>query len=152
VDEKRGYKRDDGCGYKLGMVDHVREGRGLANVRYMLFYPLMMVFTPSSARAVHPILFALQAPVRYGPIDLTPKPKTSTGNAVGQEVEDPRRSGVAGGDVVRDCAVIESVGRTHPPQPTPINIPHTLQLIVLTCTASHPCCKTPFSPRLLTTL
>jgi hypothetical protein len=81
----------------------------------MLFYPLVLILTPSPARAIHPILFGLQAPIRYGDLDIAPsaaaaKAQTRTQTADGKgkldEVE-PRRSGVQGGDVVRDCAVVE---------------------------------------------
>lgn len=76
-------------------------------IRYILLYPLVMLFTPSPARTIQSILFALQAPVRYGPLDTMPKPL----GEIGKDVEpiDPRRSGTMGGDVVRDCAVVEYV-------------------------------------------
>lgn len=77
-----------------------------------MLYPLLVIFTPSPRRAIHPILFALQAPVKYGPLDPTkqasvpvnPKGEAETNAA---ERADPRRSGVGNGDVVRDCAVAD---------------------------------------------
>jgi hypothetical protein len=40
-------------------------------------------------------------------MDLTPKTPSTGSDGKAKEVEDPRRSGVAGGDVIRDCAVVE---------------------------------------------
>jgi hypothetical protein len=93
----------------------------------MLFFPLLLLFTPSPTKSVNSILYALSAPVRYGPLNPTstvavtsiqpiqpgeepgPGSRTSTSTKGGKEEEegDPRRKGVAGGDTVRDCAVIE---------------------------------------------
>ncbi|ORY27349.1 hypothetical protein BCR39DRAFT_538425 [Naematelia encephala] len=79
-------------------------------ILYILLYPLLWIITPSSSRVIQSVLFALSAPVRYGPLDVSPKPARSTqeGEAPPAEDpdEDPRRSAVGGGDVVRDCAVI----------------------------------------------
>ncbi|WVQ94190.1 hypothetical protein IAU59_001268 [Kwoniella sp. CBS 9459] len=78
---------------------------------WILFYPLILVFTPSSKSIIQSILFALSAPVRRGDIDDTPKVGSSSSgaghkNALDLDLEQ-RRSGVAGGDVVRDCAVVD---------------------------------------------
>ena len=64
-----------------------------------------MLVTPSPNRAIQPILFALQAPVRYGPLKLSPVPPGELGRD--DELVDPRRNGTRGGDVIRDCGVIE---------------------------------------------
>jgi hypothetical protein len=66
-----------------------------------------MLFTPSPSRAIQSMLFALQVPVRYGPLDLSPVPPGEAGKD--DEPVDPRRSGTRGGDVIRDCAVVEYV-------------------------------------------
>jgi len=87
----------------------------------MIFFPLLLIFTPSPSKSTQSILYALSAPVRIGPIKSSapsrPRPvqplqpgEEPSRNGQAEEVEveaDPRRSGVAGGDVVRDCAVIE---------------------------------------------
>ena len=87
-------------------MDLVSVGRmGSVYDRYILLYPVVMLFTPSPARIIQSILFALQAPVRYGPLDTSPMPPGEVGSDA--EPVDPRRSGTRGGDVVRDCAVIE---------------------------------------------
>lgn len=83
----------------------------------MLWFPLLMIFTPSPTMSVQSILFALMAPVRYGDIPETPirpiQPESEDGKKSVEEGEegktDPRRSSVAGGDTVRDCAIIECV-------------------------------------------
>jgi hypothetical protein len=82
----------------------------LAHFSYLLLWPIILVCTPGSSQTVQSIMFALNAPVRYGPVrdqpleivrtdekSTTSKPKSGNG----------RREAVAGGDVVRDCAVIE---------------------------------------------
>lgn len=68
--------------------------------RYMMWFPLLVIFTPSPAKSVQSILYALMAPVRYA----TPPPTEAT--PVGEAVES-NRSNVAGGDTVRDCAIVE---------------------------------------------
>ncbi|KAK4687466.1 hypothetical protein P7C73_g2660, partial [Tremellales sp. Uapishka_1] len=68
---------------------------------WMILYPLVLILTPSPARSIQSILFALQAPVRYGPIDDLPSV------VQGKEKVDERRSAVRGGEVVRDCAVVD---------------------------------------------
>ncbi|WWC90168.1 uncharacterized protein L201_005101 [Kwoniella dendrophila CBS 6074] len=73
-----------------------------SRLSWILFYPLIILFTPSPKSSVQSILFALSAPVRKGDIDETLKVADQ-----GKEVEDQRRNAVAGGDVVRDCAVVE---------------------------------------------
>jgi hypothetical protein len=87
----------------------------------MLFFPLLLILTPSPTKSTQSILYALSAPVRHGPIKQPApiqlsQPAQSTQNGgeekkkkEEQEVIDPRRSGVGGGDVVRDCAVVEYV-------------------------------------------
>jgi hypothetical protein len=84
----------------------------------MLFFPLLLILTPSPTKSTQSILYALSAPVRHGPIK-GPAPIQLSQPAQPQpvdkdkkkkeeeEVVDPRRSGVGGGDVVRDCAVVE---------------------------------------------
>ncbi|WVQ64345.1 uncharacterized protein L199_002507 [Kwoniella botswanensis] len=74
----------------------------LSRISWILFYPLILLITPSPISSVQSILFALSAPVRHGEIDDTPKVADQ-----GKEVVDQRRSGIAGGDVVRDCAVVD---------------------------------------------
>ena len=79
-----------------------RGGGGAAlNNRWILLLPLLVVFTPSPRRAIQSILFALQAPVRYGPVEAAPLDVPSDALLS----RDPRRNAVGGGDVVRDCAV-----------------------------------------------
>jgi len=73
--------------------------------RYIMLYPLIMLVTPSPPKVIQSILFALQAPVRYGPLNLSPVPLGEFGKEV--EPVDPRRSGTRGGDVIRDCAIAE---------------------------------------------
>jgi hypothetical protein len=82
----------------------------------MLFFPLLLILTPSPTKSTQSILYALSAPVRVGPIKpvapLQPiQPLQPGEKSTKEEVEviDPRRSGVGGGDVVRDCAVVEYV-------------------------------------------
>jgi hypothetical protein len=84
----------------------------------MLFFPILLILTPSPSKSTQSILYALSAPVRVGPlksaVPLQPiqplQPGENTDKkAVEEEVVDPRRSGVGGGDVIRDCAVIEYV-------------------------------------------
>jgi hypothetical protein len=82
----------------------------------MLFFPLLLILTPSPTKSTQSILYALSAPVRIGPIKpvapLQPiQPLQPGEKSTKEEVEviDPRRSGVGGGDVVRDCAVVEYV-------------------------------------------
>jgi hypothetical protein len=70
--------------------------------RYILLFPLIVCFTPSPSRAIESVLFALCAPVRSGEPSLTPENITKDLDMV-----EARRAGVTGGDVVRDCAVIE---------------------------------------------
>ncbi|WVR03121.1 hypothetical protein IAU60_000111 [Kwoniella sp. DSM 27419] len=74
----------------------------LSRIAWVLFYPLIILFTPSSKSVIQSILFALSAPVREGQIDETRKVADQ-----GKEAVDVRREGVAGGDVVRDCAVVD---------------------------------------------
>lgn len=69
---------------------------------WILLYPFVLILTPSSQKTIQSVLFALSAPVRYEALDDTLKVKGQ-----GKEIIDPRRSTVGGGDVVRDCAVIE---------------------------------------------
>lgn len=76
----------------------------------------MIIFKPSPRKSIQSIIYALQAPVRYGPLDLTVKPldpvsepgtkgtKSKDDSAVSG---DPRRSAVGAGDIVRDCSVAE---------------------------------------------
>ena len=84
----------------------------------MLFFPLLLILTPSPTKSTQSIIYALSAPVRHGPIISAPiqlsHPAPGSGDTKGkkkveEEVIDPRRSGVGGGDVVRDCAVVEYV-------------------------------------------
>jgi hypothetical protein len=87
----------------------------------MLFFPLLLILTPSPSKSTQSILYALSAPVRHGPIKgpapiqlSQPAPgneddKKKKEGKMEEEVVDPRRSGVGGGDVVRDCAVVEYV-------------------------------------------
>ncbi|WVN88518.1 uncharacterized protein L203_103729 [Cryptococcus depauperatus CBS 7841] len=74
----------------------------LSKILWILFYPLILILTPSSKNAIQSILFALSAPVRYEPRDETVKIKDQ-----GKETLEDRRSAVEGGDVIRDCAVID---------------------------------------------
>jgi hypothetical protein len=97
--------------------------RSTANqIRYMLFFPLLLIFTPSPSKSIQSILYALSAPIRPGPISAsgsstTSNPvqpiqpgETSKPEKVKEEEEkDPRRKGVGGGDTIRDCSVIEYV-------------------------------------------
>ncbi|WVF66581.1 hypothetical protein IAT40_001321 [Kwoniella sp. CBS 6097] len=76
----------------------------VSRLLWIIFYPLILVFTPSSKSIIQSILFALSAPVRQGVIDDTPKVANNGSNV---DVLEQRRSGVAGGDVVRDCAVVD---------------------------------------------
>nr|XP_031862078.1 uncharacterized protein CI109_002491 [Kwoniella shandongensis]KAA5529150.1 hypothetical protein CI109_002491 [Kwoniella shandongensis] len=69
---------------------------------WILLYPLIIFLTPSPKKTIQSILFALSAPVRYDELDETPKVAEE-----GKERTDVRRSAVGGGDVVRDCAVID---------------------------------------------
>jgi len=85
----------------------------------MLFFPLLLILTPSPSKSTQSILYALSAPVRHGPIKSAPiqlsqpaQPQPGDKDEKKKEEEevvDPRRSGVGGGDVVRDCAVVEYV-------------------------------------------
>jgi hypothetical protein len=86
----------------------------------MLFFPLLLILTPSPTKSTQSILYALSAPVRHGPIkgptpiQLSQPAQPQPGDKDNkkkeeEEVVDPRRSGVGGGDVVRDCAVVEYV-------------------------------------------
>jgi len=85
----------------------------------MLFFPLLLILTPSPSKSTQSILYALSAPVRHGPIKSAPiqlsqpaQPQPGDKDKKKKEEEevvDPRRSGVGGGDVVRDCAVVEYV-------------------------------------------
>jgi hypothetical protein len=89
----------------------------------MLFFPLLLILTPSPTKSTQSILYALSAPVRHGPIkgpgpiQLSQPAQPLSGDEdkkkrkekMEEEVIDPRRSGVGGGDVVRDCAVVEYV-------------------------------------------
>jgi len=89
--------------------------------RYMLLFPLLLILTPSPSKSTQSILYALSAPVRHGPIKsapiqlsqpaqpLQPGDKDKKKKKEEEEVIDPRRSGVGGGDVVRDCAIVEYV-------------------------------------------
>ncbi|WVQ72271.1 hypothetical protein IAR50_001821 [Cryptococcus sp. DSM 104548] len=74
----------------------------LSKILWIVFYPLIIILTPSPAKAAQPIMFALSAPVRYADIDETPKVKDQ-----GKQLEEVRRAAVGGGDVVRDCEVID---------------------------------------------
>ncbi|WRT63245.1 uncharacterized protein IL334_000148 [Kwoniella shivajii] len=74
----------------------------LSRILWIVFYPLIILFTPSPKSTIQSILFALSAPVRQGNIDETLKVADQ-----GKEVAEQRRNGVAGGDVVRDCAVVD---------------------------------------------
>lgn len=69
---------------------------------WILLYPFVLILTPSSQKTIQSVLFALSAPVRYEPLDDTLKVKNQDKEAI-----DPRRSTVGGGDVVKDCAVVE---------------------------------------------
>ena len=89
-----------------------------------MWFPLLVIFTPSPAKSVQSILFALMAPVRYGTLDnpilepTQPKAKEDASkqtNTAKDEIADPRRSGVTGGDTIRDCAIIE-----YAPPPFPL--------------------------------
>lgn len=71
---------------------------------WILLYPFVLILTPSSQKTIQSVLFALSAPVRYEALDDTHTLKVKD---QGKEIIDPRRSTVGGGDVVRDCAVIE---------------------------------------------
>ncbi|WWD22715.1 hypothetical protein CI109_107208 [Kwoniella shandongensis] len=71
-------------------------------IKWILLYPLIIFLTPSPKKTIQSILFALSAPVRYDELDETPKVAEE-----GKERTDVRRSAVGGGDVVRDCAVID---------------------------------------------
>lgn len=98
-------------------------GSLLRELLWILFYPLVILFTPSPAKSIQPILFALSAPVKYAgeqPAQPTPQPPPVLGaesEAPEQQdkprkknddvVTDPRRDGITQGDVVRDCATIE---------------------------------------------
>ncbi|EIW73115.1 hypothetical protein TREMEDRAFT_26353 [Tremella mesenterica DSM 1558] len=75
---------------------------------YILFYPIIMFLTPSPRKSMQSILFALSAPVRYssGPADGSVITGSSDTTTDGTDMEENRR-GVQGGDVVRDCAVIQ---------------------------------------------
>jgi hypothetical protein len=89
----------------------------------MLWFPLLIIFTPSPTMSVQSILFALMAPIRYGDTSekaqTSPRQDSSNGNKeVDAEKSDPRRSNVAGGDTVRDCAVIEYVPPRSPSSPS----------------------------------
>ncbi|OCF34854.1 hypothetical protein I316_03400 [Kwoniella heveanensis BCC8398] len=77
----------------------------LSRLLWIILYPLILVFTPSSRSIVQSILFALSAPVRKGTIDDTPR--VAQDPSVSLDSIEQRRSGVAGGDVVRDCAVVD---------------------------------------------
>ncbi|OWZ36391.1 hypothetical protein C347_00562 [Cryptococcus neoformans AD2-60a] len=74
----------------------------LSKILWILLYPFVLILTPSSQKTIQSILFALSAPVRYEPLDDTLKVKNQD-----KEALDPRRSTVGGGDVVRDCAVVD---------------------------------------------
>ncbi|KAE8541228.1 hypothetical protein D1P53_002585 [Cryptococcus gattii VGV] len=74
----------------------------LSKILWILLYPFILILTPSSQKTIQSILFALSAPVRYEALDDTLKVKDQ-----GKEVIDPRGSTVGGGDVVRDCAVVD---------------------------------------------
>lgn len=86
--------------------------------RYIIFFPLVLLITPSPAKSIQSILHALSAPVKFPgdevdgnkdavavqvaePQEQNKKPKDD------DEIKDPRRNGVRQGNVVRDCAVIE---------------------------------------------
>lgn len=91
----------------------VRAGcRASTHVSYLLLWPIILICTPGPSQTVQSIMFALNAPVRYGPVvDKAPQ-VVQTLAEDGKEEERPqsgngRREAVAGGDVVRDCAVIE---------------------------------------------
>ncbi|ORX35052.1 hypothetical protein BD324DRAFT_633748 [Kockovaella imperatae] len=91
-------------------------------LRLLVLIPILLIVTPSPSRAIQPLLFALQAPVRYGPLDVsTPSPiakstieKSKSDN---KELRNPRTAGVGNGDIVRYCQVIDS----HPALEDPVN-------------------------------
>lgn len=82
--------------------------------RYILFFPLIYLSTPSTSSVVESILFALSAPVQYGPReDPLAAPVSSGSGGEGTENEKPkavvddRGKTVGGGEIVRDCWVVE---------------------------------------------
>lgn len=66
--------------------------------RYLIFSPLIYLFTPSNARSLQSVLFALQAPVLYDQ-DIAQE-KGASASFVSHV---PRGDGVRGGSIVRDC-------------------------------------------------
>jgi hypothetical protein len=68
--------------------------------RYIILFPLIYVLTPSSAACVESVLFALSAPVLYGPSTGGVAQKESGGKNQGKEKDE---LGVRGGDIIRDC-------------------------------------------------
>lgn len=89
---------------------------------WILLYPLIVLLTPSPAKSVQSVLFALSAPVKYpGDLEAMPNPPPVLGAEAEKtendkpkkvdddEITDPRRNGITQGDVVRDCATIEWV-------------------------------------------
>jgi hypothetical protein len=67
-------------------------------ISYLLFSPIIYLFTPSNARSLQSVLFALQAPVLYDQ-DIAQE-KGASASFVSHV---PRGDGVRGGSIVRDC-------------------------------------------------
>lgn len=65
---------------------------------YLLFSPLIYLLTPSNAKSLQSVLFALQAPVLYD--DELAKSK---GVSKGFAKHMPRSDGVRGGSIIRNC-------------------------------------------------
>lgn len=65
---------------------------------YILLSPLIYLFTPSNARSIQSILYALSAPVVYD-ADIA-KEKNVSEHFAGRI---PRNDGVRGGSIVRNC-------------------------------------------------
>jgi hypothetical protein len=65
---------------------------------YLLFSPLIYLLTPSNAKSLQSVLFALQAPVLYD--DELAKSK---GVSKGFVKHMPRSDGVRGGSIIRNC-------------------------------------------------
>ena len=95
---------------------------------WIILFPLFFMLYPSPRQSIQSILFALQAPVRYGPLvsespqrqesekgKVTKADGTSGDAEEGEKSEsdkeaaqlEPRRRAVGAGDVVRDSAVAE---------------------------------------------
>jgi hypothetical protein len=65
---------------------------------YLLFSPLIYLLTPSNAKSLQSVLFALQAPVLYD--DELAKSK---GVSKGFVKHMPRSDGIRGGSIIRNC-------------------------------------------------